>query len=462
MSFPKYEAYKDSGVEWLGEVPEHWTTLRLKQIVDSSRPITYGIVQAGENIPAGIPYIRPMDMSDEQGVKDEDTLLKTSIEIAFSYRRSSLKPGDIVCSIGPSFGKVMIVPASLNGANLTQGTARISVSENNIKGYIFWALRSSVVFQQWESCVGGATFRALNLGPLSETYIPGPSLQEQTQIARFLDNETARIDALIAEQERLIELLKEKRQAVISHAVTKGLDPTVPMKDSGVDWLGEVPEHWELLPLKYLCNFYGGGTPSKENLEYWNGDIPWVSPKDMKSFLISDTIDKITREAITESSTTMIPTGSLLIVVRSGILQRTVPVAINKIPVTLNQDMKALCFREFRLSEFIAYFIKGLEDSVLLAWKKQGATVESIEFEYLANTLIPVPQACEVDAILSQLRKIDAQYEALQNEASLSINLLQERRSALISAAVTGKIDVRGWQAPASAPPAPNLDPAHG
>ena len=279
-----------------------------------------------------------------------------------------------------------------------------------------------------------------------------PSENEVEKIARFLDHETARIDALIEEQQRLIELLKEKRQAVISHAVTRGLDPSVPMKDSGVEWLGEVPAHWGLRPLKYQCRFSGGGTPSKENLEYWNGEIPWVSPKDMKKFWISDAEDKITEIAVRESSTNIVPPGALLMVVRSGILQRTLPVAINTAPVALNQDMKALRFEVEGMAEFVAFLIAGFEHSVLLAWRKQGATVESIEHEYLANAIIPIPPLAEVEEILNEIRVSEAKFDALARESASLIGGLQERRSALISAAVTGKIDVRGWQPPVSTP----------
>ncbi len=129
----------------------------------------------------------------------------------------------------------MITPAWLDGANLTQGTARIAVHPPHVDRYVFWALRSSLSVAQWDSSVGGATFRALNLGPLAATIISIPPEAEQVYIAAFLDRETAKIDGLVAEQQRLIDLLKEKRQAVISHAVTKGLNLAAPMKSSGID-----------------------------------------------------------------------------------------------------------------------------------------------------------------------------------------------------------------------------------
>ena len=129
-----------------------------------------------------------------------------------------------------------------------------------------------------------------------------PLPEEQTTIAAFLDFETAQIDTLITEQQKLIALLKEKRQAVISHAVTKGLDPTIPMKDSGIEWLGEIPRHWAIAPMKYLISLSGGSTPSKENRNYWNGTIPWASAKDLKVDLLLDTTDHITETAVEEGA----------------------------------------------------------------------------------------------------------------------------------------------------------------
>jgi len=144
-------------------------------------------------------------------------------------------------------------------------------------------------------------------------------------------------------------------------------------KPSGVEWLGDIPEGWEQTPLKYICNFNGGGTPSKENESYWkDGTIPWVSPKDMGSDRISSTIDKLTTAAVEASSTNYIEDGALLIVVRSGILRHTIPVAINDVRVTLNQDMKALRFSDVAVARYAQYYIKGNQASLLLEWLKEG------------------------------------------------------------------------------------------
>ncbi|MFQ2091054.1 restriction endonuclease subunit S [Aeromonas taiwanensis] len=207
--------------------------------------------------------------------------------------------------------------------------------------------------------------------------------------------------------------------------------------DSGIEWLGRIPVHWKLATLKHECVFSGGGTPTKDNLAYWGGDIPWISPKDMKSLVVTDSIDKITAVAVAESSTKLVPEGALLMVVRSGILQRTIPVAINTVPVTLNQDMKALRFKSKDKACFFLYYIQGLESQLLLEWCKQGATVESIEHELLANARYPLPPNDELKAINQFLDYETARIDRLIAQQLRLIELLKEKRQAVISHAVT-------------------------
>lgn len=430
MSLPQYPEYKDSGHPHISKVPSQWEIKPLKHCLrlitekatGKSSPI------ALENIEGWSARYLPSE-SDFEGVG-----------IAF-------RQGDIL------FGKLRPYLAKVYQAEFAGEAIGDFHVMRPVSGFIGRYALYQFLQESFISVVDGATHGAkmprVGWEFMGNMPFVVPRPEEQLQIARFLSHETAKIDALISEQERLIELLQEKRQAVISHAVTKGLDPDVPMKDSGVEWLGEVPAHWEMVPLKYLCSFSGGGTPSKENLEYWNGDIPWVSPKDMKSFWISNSIDKITELAVAESSTSLVEPNALLMVVRSGILQRTIPVAVNTVGVTLNQDMKALRFSMEGFERYFAMLVQGFEPSWLLEWRKQGATVESIEQEYLAESLIPVPPRNEIYAIVNKVAAVAKRYESLEEEAHNSSQFLRERRSALISAAVTGKIDVRNWQPPA-------------
>ena len=208
-------------------------------------------------------------------------------------------------------------------------------------------------------------------------------------------------------------------------------------KNSEASWLGDVPESWQLSPLKYLTRFSGGGTPSKDKPEYWNGSIPWVSPKDMKTARITSTIDKITERAIEDSTTNLLTEGALLLVVCSGILQHSIPAAINDVPVTLNQDMKALRFNQRIHVKYAMYVVSGNQKSLLLEWGKQGATVESIEQEYLSNTIFPVPTIVEQQIIVNFLDYETAKIDTMIEKQKQLIKLLKEKRQAVISHAVT-------------------------
>lgn len=216
----------------------------------------------------------------------------------------------------------------------------------------------------------------------------------------------------------------------------------VEMKKSGVEWIGEIPQHWNLKPLKHLISITGGGTPNTESAEYWDGDIPWVSPKDMKSDRISATEDYITEKGLKESTSNLIDPGALLIVFRSGILQRTIPVAINTVPVSINQDIKSLTSVDPNFYiRFLFWFIKGNESHLLLEWSKKGVTVESLETDYLRTTIQPLPPLDEQRLISRYLDKKTQQIDTLIEKIEKKIELLKEQRTSLINHYVTKGLD---------------------
>ncbi|MDO8417026.1 MAG: restriction endonuclease subunit S [Agitococcus sp.] len=447
MSFPRYAAYKDSGVEWLGEVPQGWAVAPLKR----SYSVSLGkMLQPELSSPNDtfLPYLRAANIQ-WAGVDISD--VKSMWFSEKEKQHLSLRKNDLLISEGGDVGRSAIWHNELEYCYFQNSINRVRAKNNNVTKYLYYWIYAVKDKGYIDILCNKSTIAHFTAEKVAAIPMPLPTTEEQTTIAAFLDCETAKIDNLINEQKKLIELLKEKRQAVISTAVTKGLNPHAPMKDSGVEWLGEVPEHWSVVPLKYFTNFSGGGTPSRDNLAYWNGDIPWVSPKDMKVERINNTEEYITEHGLKNSSSSLITSGQILIVVRSGILKHTIPVAINDIPVTLNQDMKALCFnKSFCINSFFFRWVQGLNEVLLLAWAKQGATVESIEHNYLAETLIPLPPIEEQSTIVAFLDQETAKIDNLIQQAQKATTLLQERRTALISAAVTGKIDVRNKSLPAS------------
>ncbi len=431
MSIQRYQNNIQSGVEWLGETPSTWTIKRLGYFFDERREKVSDTV------------FKPLSVT-KNGIVPQ---LETAAKSDDGDNRKKVCKGDFVIN-SRSDRKGSSGASPLTGSVSLINTVIVPKKDIDIK-FAHHLFRSTSFQEEYYRYGKGivADLWSTNYSEMKNISIPIPSLNEQSIIADFLESETAKIDNLVKEQEKLIELLKEKRQAVISHTVTKGLDPKVSLKDSGVEWLGVVPEHWTLGKLKYICEFAGGGTPSRENIEFWNGDIPWVSPKDMKVDFLETAEEKITQHGLMNSSTNLIEAGQVLMVVRSGILKHTIPVAINIIPVSMNQDMKALKFNDSVCrGEFFVRWVQGLNDLLLLEWAKQGATVESIEHDYLKETVIPLPPLEEQLQITEYLKKLISEYEGLVKSSEGSINLLQERRSALISAAVTGQIDVRNYQ----------------
>jgi type I restriction enzyme, S subunit len=412
---------------------------RLKYVVDPARPITYGIVQCGPDYPDGVPYIRPVDMTEEGGV-EVLSLLRTAPEIAASYARATVIPGDLVISIGPSFGKVMNVPADLAGANLTQGTARIAVAPPADPRFVFWALRSANTFQQWESSVGGATFRALNLGPLSETWIPMPDPQRQRAIADYLERETARQDALVAAKERVLGLLAENRLALVTRAVTRGLDPRAPLRDSGIPWLGEIPAHWGTRKLRYACEaIQTGGTPSPEFVDDpTEGAVNWFTPGDFVGTLeLKRSARKVAQAGIDAGEAQLFPAGAVFVVGIGATLGKTGFIVE---PASANQQINVLIPQRQTDSRFLAYLLARLGDVMNIS--ANSATLPILNQQRMGEIAVTLPPLEEQRAIVRWIEEKIARINNVRRATESTIRLLKERRAALIAAAVTGRLEI--------------------
>jgi type I restriction enzyme S subunit len=279
-----------------------------------------------------------------------------------------------------------------------------------------------------------------------------PPIDEQRAIAAFLDRETAQIDRLIAKKQLLIELLKEKRQSVISRAVTKGLDPKAPMKPSGISWLGDIPAHWEMKRIGFLTTSQGGCTPSKDNSAFWNGDIPWVTPKDMKTDVISDSTDHVTDEALQNTGLKLIPHPVVLIVVRGMILAHTFPVALTQAPVTINQDMKALTPASNLDAEFLSCLLRACSPAFFAIVEESGHGTRVLRTDLWSKQELPIPSLEEQKEIAGFVARTAEQYDQLADKVKRAIDRLTALRSSLITAAVTGQIDVRNYQKEAPCP----------
>ena len=414
--FRLYPAYWDSGVEWLGEIPAHWSALPIKRVCR----FRYGDSLAADDRAEGEVVV----FGSNGPVGNHDTA-------------NTAAPCLIVGRKG-SFGKVNYSAEAVFAIDTTFAIdARCTREDLRWLYYTLQSVRLDMTSK--DSAIPGldredAYARAIAMGPI----------REQGAIAEFLDRETAKIDALVARKERLIELLQEKRTALITRAVTRGPDPNVPMKDSGVEWLGEIPAHWEPARLWRLCTAISGATPSKENLTYWNGEIPWVSPKDMKRRVIATSEDLITQQALDEAGLKLIAPQVVLVVVRGMILAHSFPVAVTVAPVTINQDMKALMLTDGVDCSYFAWALEGLAPGIIATVVAEAAHgTRVIRMDQWRNVVCPVPPSPEQRAIVHILDRETAGIDALIAKVQEAIGHLREFRIALISAAVTGKVDVR-------------------
>jgi len=443
MKLPRYTGYTDSGVDWLGAVPEHWKVQRLKYActvfpsnVDkhsreherSIRICNYTDVYYNERISSAMSFMEAT-ASEEQiakfTLKAGDTVITKDSETADDIAIAAYVPKDL--------------PGVVCGYHLSVVRPHAYTSGAFIKRLF----DSAYAKAKFAVAANGLTRVGLGQYALDNVTLPFPPLKEQVAIATFLDRETAKIDALIAEQEKLITLLTEKRQATISHAVIRGLDPNAPMKNSGVAWLGEVPAHWSVMRVKDVARLESGHTPSKQHPEYWeNCDIPWVSLNDSKFLAVNDYIAEtavmINELGLANSSARMLPPGAVVFT-RDATIGLA---AITERPMAVSQHLIAWCPSDRLTSLFLLRVFNAMRPH--LDAHTFGATIKTIGMADVKKLVTPVPPPEEQRAITQFIDAELAKMDVITAGTKRALSLLKERRAALIAAAVTGQIDVRG------------------
>jgi len=420
----------------LDSLPNGWTAVRLKHVAH----VRYGLGQPPREMEGGLPLIRATNI--KRGRITREGLLFVDPADIPTGRDAVLREGEIVVvRSGAYTGDSAIVPSefvgSITGYDMV---VRPLAIEPRFLAYLL--LSAPILNDQIDLCRLRAAQPHLNAHELGNIILPHPSIVQQHTIADFLDEKTAAIDALIAKKERLIELIEEKRQATITRAVTKGLDPDVPMKDSGIEWLGEVPAHWEVAPLGYMVRVLGGGTPSKQREDFWGGPIPWVSPKDMKRDIIDDAEDSITVQALQSTNIPIVQPPAVLMVVRGMILAHTVPIALTATPLTVNQDMKALLPIPGLLAGFLALYLQAVNPTLLVYVEEAGHGTKRLPSELWQKLTLAVPPIDEQQRIAEQVDQANRRSQHIVQKITEQVTRLHEYRQTLISAAVTGQLDL--------------------
>jgi len=448
MSFPRYPKYKDSGVEWLTQVPEHWTPKKLGAISSLKGRLGWQGLKADEYRDEG-PYVVSSAHFDNHKIQ-WDECPRVSQERYHTDGNIQLAANDVLLmKDGAAMGKLAFIdrlpgPACLNSHLLLFRPVKIDGVETYSPRFAFYFMQTGY-FQEHIKVNGtGATFLGISQEAIGRYQIDLPPLSEQTSIAAFLDCETAKIDALVAEQQRLMELLKEKRQAVISHAVTKGLNPNAPMKPSGVGWLGEIPAHWIVTPLKWLTDperpiMYGIVLPGPDVGE----GVPILKGGNVKpSRMNLQSMARTTPEIEAPFARARLKQGDLVYAIR-GTIGDCEPVPAELAKSNITQDVARVAIANGICASWARWALLASAIRDDLACGSLGAAVRGVNIFDLKRANIPTPPHREQVAIAAFIDRETLRLEELTVEAQRAIDLLQERRTALISAAVTGQIDVR-------------------
>jgi type I restriction enzyme S subunit len=437
MSFPRYPKYKDSGIEWLGQVPEHWGVTALKR---GYNVVLGKMLQPESSGPDDelLPYLRAANIK-WNGVDTSD--IKQMWLSKRDRTQLRLERGDLLVSEGGDVGRSCLWADELEECYFQNSVNRLRALDGQSNRYLYYWISTIKDKGYIDVLCNKSTIAHFTAEKVAAVPVPIPPATEQTRIAAFLDQETAKIDALVAEQERLMVLLKEKRQAVISHAVTKGLNPKAALKPSGIEWLGDVPEHWEVMSLRRCCSsVQTGGTPSNEppSIDLEQGMV-WYTPGDFgDSLYLTTSTRKISAEAVASGEAKVFPPKSVLIVSIGATLGK-IGFAVE--PSSANQQINAVIPNEKIDGYFLAYSL--LVKTEVMRFLSNASTIGIMNQEKTKDIWLAVPPRKEQNVISAFLDTEIAKLDTLTAEAQRAIDLLQERRTALISAAVTGQIDVR-------------------
>jgi type I restriction enzyme S subunit len=444
MSFPSYKEYKDSDSDWMGRIPKSWVMCKVKHIspffTGWTPPTGRSDFYVGENLWANISDLGPRTLNETSKKISDSAIKDAQIQIT--------PKGSLLFSFKLSIGQV-----SFAGTDMYTNEAIASFPPNDLidLGYAFYAYPIYLVENSSTNIYGA---KLLNQELIRSAKIALPSISEQKSIANFLDHETVKIEELIAEQNKLITLLKEKRQAVISHAVTKGLNPAIKMKASGVEWLGEIPEHWKIYRVKKLLSVLtdytanGSFASLAENVTYQtSGYSRLVRLTDLRENLDNEGlyVDENAHNFLKKSELV----GGEVLIANVGAYAGFACLMPNvDMKATLGPNMYLMKFKESLLSN--EYALLGLTSFHAQEQLKLSATSTAqpkLNKDDVKEIWLALPtQLSEQNQILNYVNGQKHAFDSLIEQAKLGIELLQERRSALISAAVTGQIDLRNFQ----------------
>ena len=431
-------SWENPKLPFFGSLPQGWKVCRVEHVA-THRPSRVSPDSISEES-VSLYSIPSLQETGEPEQASPDSIGSDKI---------SLAGGEILISrLNPRKGLVVQTPR-VNDGRLLASSEFVPLDPREIDArYLYFVLASNAFTRLLASAVQSATRSHQRVRPseVLKAEIPIPQKSEQKAIADFLDRETDHIDSLIEKKGRLISLLEEKRSALVTRAVTTGLDPDVRMKNLGIEWMGEIPEHWEAVQIRRVCQVESGHTPTRSEPEYWqDGGIPWVSLADTSRLreaeFVSQTEHQISEAGLTHSSARMLPSGSVLFTRDASVGLA----AIAGTELTVSQHLIAWVCGPLVSPRYLLRVVRSMTQE--LARLTEGATLRTIGMDDVRSLTMPLPPIDEQRVIVSHVTRHCEEIDKILKATERSISLLKERRSALITAAVTGQIDVSEYAA---------------
>jgi type I restriction enzyme S subunit len=439
----KYDNYKDSGIEWIGEIPEHWDRIRIKSLV--AIKVTDGPHETPQWIENGVPFIsaeaikgNKIDLDFKRGC------ISTEQHLEYCKKSKVLKNDILFCKSGSTTGKSALVDTDVD-FGIWSPLAIIRADKNKIDyKYLFQSIQSSLFQNQVETAWTFGTQPNIGMGALENLWIAIPTLEEQKSIANYLDHKTTQIDTLISKKQQFITLLQEERIAVINQAVTKGLDPKVKMKDSGIEWLGEIPEHWTSYRIDWVTNIVRGNTGFKKDELLKNGEyVALQYGKTYKVDIVDDSFNFFVNSEFFKESQVVSKGDTILISTSETVedLGHTCFYNNGNIGLLGGEQILLKPNRKVLYEKYLYQYARQF----CLELKKYAKGLKVFRFNTtdLKQIFIAIPSIEEQIQIADFLDCETIRIDSLIYKMKKEIELLKEYKTALISEVVTGKVDVR-------------------
>lgn len=421
----QYDSYKDSGVEWIGKVPSHWEIVPLKFTGKFGNGLTYS---PKDVVDYGILVLRSSNIQ-KSSLSFEDNVYVSNVSKALLVQKGDV----IICSRNGSaalVGKSAFIDKDINA---TFGAFMMRYIPKINKKYGFYLFQTAI--GRYKGYFATTTINQLTKGTIGEMKVPLANTEEQTAIVDFLDKKCSEIDNVISAQQKRIALLQELKQSAITHAVTKGLDPNVVMKDSGVEWIGEVPSHWDVAPVKRYANIFTGNTPSTKEEKYYDSeDINWFTPVDFYKDCLRESTRRISKISRKENACRIFPSKSVYMIGIGGTIGK---IATCEEEASANQQINVIVPNANTDYRYLAYCMRCQKEEIMLS--ANVVTLPIINQEKTGFLFMPHPRKTVQITIADYLDKKCASIDASISKAQHQVDLLQEYKQSLITEVVIGK-----------------------